>query len=141
GGGEVRSALALEAFEKQLGRKAGRSAWQDFREANDPEAPATVSTAYKYETNSPFAKRGLALPDPGSVSFVSDGEPLEAPGTAPGSTRAGPPSRASTTTCSSATVAITRGAPPAAKRTTRTRSPRCSARTKCTTSIRASVCR
>src|SRR5207248_5444740 len=38
GGGEVRSALVLEAFEKQLGRNAGRAAWQDFREANDPEA-------------------------------------------------------------------------------------------------------
>jgi acyl-homoserine lactone acylase PvdQ len=80
GGGEVRSALMLQALEKEFGREAGRAAWHDFREANDPEAPTTVPTAYKYEANSPFAKRGQALPDPGSVSFVSDGEPLEAPG-------------------------------------------------------------
>src|ERR1700737_1225150 len=83
GGGEVRSALMLEAFEKQLGRNAGRAAWNDFREANDPEAPTTVSKPFKYETGSPFAKRGLAMPDPGSVSFISDGEVLKKPGAAP----------------------------------------------------------
>jgi acyl-homoserine lactone acylase PvdQ len=79
GGGEVRAALALQAFEKRFGKAAGRSAWQDFRAANDPEAPTTVLTTFKYETGSPFALRGLALPDPGSVSFVEDGEPLQAP--------------------------------------------------------------
>jgi acyl-homoserine lactone acylase PvdQ len=76
GGSEVRSALALEAFEKQFGKKAGRRAWQDFREHNDPEAPVTVSKGFPYETGSPFAPAGLAMPDPGSVSFVNDGEPL-----------------------------------------------------------------
>src|SRR5439155_7481044 len=39
GGGEVRSALMLQALEKEFGREAGRAAWHDFREANDPEAP------------------------------------------------------------------------------------------------------
>ncbi len=73
GGSEVRSALALEALEKQLGAKAGRKAWQDFREQNDPEAPVTVKKSFPYETTSPFAAAGLALPDPGSVSFVKDG--------------------------------------------------------------------
>ena len=56
GGAEVRSALALEAFEKQFGRSAGRAAWSDFREHNDPEAPTTVAKAFPYETASPFAK-------------------------------------------------------------------------------------
>jgi len=79
GGGEVRLALMLEALEKRLGKKAGRAAWRDFREADDPEAPTTVPTAYKYETNSAFATRGLAMPDPGSVTFVDDGEPVEPP--------------------------------------------------------------
>jgi acyl-homoserine lactone acylase PvdQ len=69
GGAEVRAALALEAFEKKFGHSAGRAAWADFREHNDPEAPTTVSTAFKYETGSPFAKRGLAMPVPGTVSF------------------------------------------------------------------------
>ncbi len=73
GGAEVRSALTLEAFEKRFGTKAGRTAWEDFREQNDPEAPTTVSKSFPYETTSPFAKRGLAMPEPGSVSFLSDG--------------------------------------------------------------------
>ncbi len=75
GGAEVRSALTLEAFEKHFGRSGGRAAWQNFREHNDPEAPVTVSNKlFPYETVSPFATKGLAMPDPGSVTFVSDGE-------------------------------------------------------------------
>ena len=77
GGSEVRSALALEAFEKQFGKTAGRAKWSDFREHNDPEAPVTVSKGFPYETTSPFSKTGLAMPEPGSVSFVNDGEPVE----------------------------------------------------------------
>ena len=73
GGAELRSALTLEAFEKQFGTKAGRTAWSDFREHNDPEAPTTVAKSFPYETTSPFAKTGLAMPDPGSVTFLSDG--------------------------------------------------------------------
>src|ERR1700722_4899396 len=73
GGAEVRSALTLESFEARFGKAAGRKAWKDFREQNDPEAPTTVSKAFPYETGSPFASNGLAMPDPGSVSFVQDG--------------------------------------------------------------------
>src|SRR5439155_15895941 len=79
GGAEVRSALALEAFEKKFGRRAGRTAWRNFREANDPEAPTTVAKSFPYETASPFAPAGLALPDPGSVTFVKIGEELAPP--------------------------------------------------------------
>src|SRR5437588_5051511 len=82
GGAEVRSALALQAFEKRFGRLAGRAAWRNFREANDPEAPTTVSKSFPYETGAPFAPAGLALPDPGSVSFVNIGEELGAPAAA-----------------------------------------------------------
>jgi acyl-homoserine lactone acylase PvdQ len=77
GGAEVRSALALEAFEKQFGRANGRAAWKSFREQNDPEAPVTVKKTFPYETGSPFSKTGLAMPEPGTVSYVQDGEPLE----------------------------------------------------------------
>jgi acyl-homoserine lactone acylase PvdQ len=81
GGAEVRSALTLQAFEHQFGASAGRTAWKDFREHNDPEAPVTVSKSFPYETTSPFAKTGLAMPDSGSVSFVQDGSgsPAAAP--------------------------------------------------------------
>jgi acyl-homoserine lactone acylase PvdQ len=78
GGAEVSSALALQAFEKQLGPSAGRAAWSNFREHNDPEAPTTVKKAFPYETASPFSKTGLAMPDRGSVSFINDGEELKA---------------------------------------------------------------
>ncbi len=84
GGAEVRSALTLEAFEKQFGSKAGRRAWEDFREQNDPEAPTTVAKAFPYETTSPFAKKGLAMPEPGSVSFLSDGSASSTPASAGG---------------------------------------------------------
>src|ERR1700730_16313331 len=76
GGAEVRSALALQALGKQLGKGPGRQAWQTFREHNDPEAPTTVSNAFPYETASPFSSSGLAMPDSGSVSFVNDGEEI-----------------------------------------------------------------
>ena len=48
GGSEVRSALALEAFEKQFGPTAGKAMWSDFREHNDPEAPTTISKSFPY---------------------------------------------------------------------------------------------
>jgi acyl-homoserine lactone acylase PvdQ len=84
GGAEVRSALTLEAFEAKFGKAAGRKAWKGFREQNDPEAPTTVAKGFPYETGSPFAKAGLAMPDPGSVSFPQDGSPATpaAPGQA-----------------------------------------------------------
>ncbi len=67
GGNELGSALTMQAFVDRFGRKAGRRAWLGFRSKNDPEAPTTISERFPYETRSAFAKRGLALPDPGSV--------------------------------------------------------------------------
>jgi acyl-homoserine lactone acylase PvdQ len=82
GGAELRSALTAEAFEGQFGQSKGRRAWKDFREQNDPEAPTTVAAKFGYETGNPFATTGLAMPDPGSVQFVEDGEATEAPSAA-----------------------------------------------------------
>src|SRR4051812_14550901 len=68
GGREVASAQTLQAFTRRFGRRAGRRAWRDFRRKDDPETPNTVlRKRFPYETTSPFAKRGLALPDRGSV--------------------------------------------------------------------------
>jgi acyl-homoserine lactone acylase PvdQ len=67
GGNELNSALTMQAFVDRFGFKAGRRAWLGFRSKNDPEAPTTISERFPYETRSPFTKRGLALPDPGSV--------------------------------------------------------------------------
>jgi acyl-homoserine lactone acylase PvdQ len=68
GGREVDSALTLQALQDRFGAKAGRAAWSDFREKDDPETITTIRGArFPYEDGDPFAKRGLALPDPGSV--------------------------------------------------------------------------
>ncbi len=67
GGAEVQSAQVEQAFEKRFGRKKGRKAWGGFRAKNDPEAPVTVKKRFPYETNSAFSRRGLAMPDRGSV--------------------------------------------------------------------------
>jgi acyl-homoserine lactone acylase PvdQ len=76
GGNEVNSALALKALERRFGKRSGMKAWSDFREKNDPEAPTTIlHKKFPYETTNAFAKRGLALPDPGSVSFPPVGSP------------------------------------------------------------------
>jgi acyl-homoserine lactone acylase PvdQ len=68
GGREVASAQTLQEIQRKLGRKAGARSWLDFREANDPEAPTTLKKRFPYETGKPFAKRGLAIPDSGSVT-------------------------------------------------------------------------
>jgi len=67
GGRELDSALTLRAIQRRFGARAGRRVWSDFRAKNDPEAPTTLSRRFPYETASPFAKRGLAIPAPGSV--------------------------------------------------------------------------
>jgi acyl-homoserine lactone acylase PvdQ len=74
GGNELSSALALQTLERRFGRKRGEGAWSNFREANDPEAPTTIKgKRFPYETNNPFASKGLALPDPGSLGFTQVG--------------------------------------------------------------------
>ena len=76
GGNEVHSALALEAFQKRFGTRSGLRAWSDFRESDDPEAQNTIlRQRFPYENGAPLAPRGLALPDPGSVSFPPIGSP------------------------------------------------------------------
>ena len=67
GGNELHSALTMEAMVERMGEKAGRKAWEGFRSKNDPEAPTTISKPFPYETESAFAKKGLALPEPKSI--------------------------------------------------------------------------
>src|SRR5215203_5576881 len=77
GGRELDSARLMQAFTKRFGRKAGRRAWLGFRSKNDPEAPTTVSGRFPYETTRAFSKRGLALPDRGSVRPAPVAAPVE----------------------------------------------------------------
>jgi acyl-homoserine lactone acylase PvdQ len=83
GGNELNSALTLQAFQQRFGQVAGKSAWADFRSKDDPEAPTTVSQKFTYEQTSPFASKGLALPDPGSVSFPPVSQSESSAATAP----------------------------------------------------------
>src|SRR3954454_7190695 len=79
GGAEVKSALLARALEKRYGVKKGRRAWADFRSKNDPEAPTTIlKKRFPYETEPAFSKRGLALPDPGSVTLTPPVPPADA---------------------------------------------------------------
>ncbi|MFL5846857.1 MAG: penicillin acylase family protein [Solirubrobacteraceae bacterium] len=78
GGNEVGSAEVLNQLVKRFGPKQGRRSWADFRFKNEVEAPTTVlGKAFPYETNSPFAKRGLAIPDAGSLEPVTYGPAIE----------------------------------------------------------------
>jgi acyl-homoserine lactone acylase PvdQ len=76
GGGELLSAQTYQAFLKRFGAAKGRRAWLDFREKNDPQTPVTANKAFPYETGSPFLKKGLALPDAGSVKEAPPGPPV-----------------------------------------------------------------
>jgi acyl-homoserine lactone acylase PvdQ len=78
GGKELRSAQTLQAFLKRFGRRGGRRAWRDFRQKDDPETPNTIRRKrFPYETASAFSKRGLAMPDPGSVTDAPVAPPVE----------------------------------------------------------------
>jgi acyl-homoserine lactone acylase PvdQ len=66
GGGEVKSALVLEAARKRFGKRGGTAVWRDFRRANDPEAPTTVrGRRFPYMPVPDRPKS--ALPDPGTL--------------------------------------------------------------------------
>jgi acyl-homoserine lactone acylase PvdQ len=73
GGNELNSALTMKSFVARFGRKAGRRAWRDFREKNDPAAPTTARERFPYETTNAFAQRGLAIPKAKSVHAVPVG--------------------------------------------------------------------
>jgi acyl-homoserine lactone acylase PvdQ len=78
GGHELESAQALQALVKRFGPRAGRRVWRDFRAKNDPEAPTTVlGRRFPYQTANSFSRRGLAIPDPGSVVPATVVPPVE----------------------------------------------------------------
>jgi acyl-homoserine lactone acylase PvdQ len=71
GGGEVGSATSLQQARTAFGRREGKMIWNDFRSADDPEAPRTVHRGrFPYRQPPKGRVRGLAMPDPGSVEPV-----------------------------------------------------------------------
>jgi penicillin amidase len=70
GGGELGSALFLQAARDRFGKKRGGQVWQDFRSAEDPEAPLTVhedSGRFVYQDQGKARSSSRALPDRGSI--------------------------------------------------------------------------
>jgi acyl-homoserine lactone acylase PvdQ len=78
GGSELKSALLAQALQKRFGKAKGAAAWRDLRSKNDPEAKVTVTKRFPYETQDAFSKRGLAMPDPGSVVDAPVAPPVPA---------------------------------------------------------------
>src|SRR3954465_3295862 len=74
GGREVPSALVLEKAIKRFGKAKGQRVWQDFRSAEDPEAPTTIKKRFPYSAT-PKHPRGVALPDPGSITDLRTADP------------------------------------------------------------------
>ncbi len=92
GGGEVQSALSLEAAQAKYGVAQGTKVWEAFRERNDPEAVLTVHNGESFPyAGAPASPQGTAMPDTGSVTpepLVYDrtgsaASELSAPGGAP----------------------------------------------------------
>src|SRR3954447_17604063 len=69
GGGELEQAQLLQSLQKKFGDAQGRKVWDDFRSAEDPEAPTTVhGKSFPYEVSPATPAAGsLAMPDEGSV--------------------------------------------------------------------------
>ena len=69
GGGELTSALALQEAQARFGRRAGTRVWQDFRSAEDPESPTSVTgRSFPYQVPPRRPARGsVAIPDRGSL--------------------------------------------------------------------------
>ncbi|HEU0023890.1 MAG TPA: penicillin acylase family protein, partial [Thermoleophilaceae bacterium] len=68
GGAEVESAEVLAAARQRFGAIDGTLVWNDFRRANDPEAPTTVrGQSFPYQTDQSQNPAAVAKPDPGSL--------------------------------------------------------------------------
>ncbi|NSC20104.1 penicillin acylase family protein [Streptomyces albus subsp. chlorinus] len=69
GGDQVAAALVKQAAERKYGKEEGEKVYRAFRMQNDPEADLTLHDGQRFDyAASPGNPRGVALPDPGSVS-------------------------------------------------------------------------
>jgi len=72
GGDEVRRSEFLAGLEAKLGAAAGKQVWTDLREAQDPEAPTTISKSFGYQPLPAGATPGSAVVDAGSLQAAPD---------------------------------------------------------------------
>src|SRR4051812_42193061 len=74
GGDELDQVERLMADIKRFGARRGMQVWRDFRSEDDPEAPVTATRkkGFPYgQIPRKTLKGSVALPDPGSLTFVS----------------------------------------------------------------------
>jgi acyl-homoserine lactone acylase PvdQ len=67
GGNEVASSELLSNLEARLGPQQGMATWRDLREAQDPEAPTTITQPFNYEPVPTGPTPGSLVADAGSV--------------------------------------------------------------------------
>ncbi len=67
GGCQARNATFLSALQHRLGTRRGLTVWKDLREANDPEAQASVPGRVRFQPP-PKSMRGNVVLDAGSLS-------------------------------------------------------------------------
>src|SRR5690606_36994878 len=69
GGGEVENAVPRLALHERFGPQRGERVWESFRAQNDPESISTLHDGRSFPYGgTPEHPRGVALPDPGSVT-------------------------------------------------------------------------
>ena len=67
GGDERKTAALLSDFQQRFGPVRGRLAYEDFRRADDPEAPTVSHTAFPSDRPGKVNPAAVALPDAGSI--------------------------------------------------------------------------
>lgn len=77
GGGEVASGRFLAQLQAKYGEEKGRSMWEDFRSANDKEAPVTTTKAFPYNNHRNIDPKSTAIIDVDTVDQAV--EQLEKP--------------------------------------------------------------
>ncbi len=70
GGDEAVRSEFLTALQRKFGAKRGRAVWDDLREANDPEAPASVRGNVRFQPP-PKNDNGNVNLDPGSMTSAA----------------------------------------------------------------------
>jgi acyl-homoserine lactone acylase PvdQ len=71
GGNQAPNAEFLSSLQRRLGVKRGLAVWNDLREANDPEAPASVPGKVQFQPTPKSTSGNVAL-DPSSLSPAAD---------------------------------------------------------------------
>jgi acyl-homoserine lactone acylase PvdQ len=78
GGMEVQSSQLLAGLQAKLGQHQGFAVWKDLRSMGDPEAPATTTTPFPYDTPPSTIGPGAKIVDPAPATAsaaMADPEP------------------------------------------------------------------